>query len=226
MTTPPSPSAPSRSGDDRNLVPAASSSEGLGFEDRLQMFWMKNKQSVLIALVAVVLVIVGKGAWEYYSEQKEIDEQKAFAAANTPEKLKAFAAAHADHVLAGVAHLTLADQAYAAGRSAEATAAYTQALTRLPAGPLASRAKLGLAMASIQSGKTADGENSLKQLLADTSLPAGVRCEAAFHLASLAHAQGKDADAKKYCQQIAQLDSDSAWNRRAAMLVATLAPGA
>lgn len=222
MTTPATPSSPQPSGDDRNLVPAAS----LGLEDRVHLFWAQNKQTVVIVIVAVFIGIIAKGGWEYYTSQKELDEQHAFAAANTADKLKAFAAAHADHPLAGVAHLELADQAYAAGKSAEATAAYTQALARLPAGPLVSRAKLGLAMSSLQAGKTADGENALKQLLAEASQPKGLRAEAAYHLASLAQSQGRNDDARKLCEQVAQIDPSGSWMQRAMMLRATLPPSA
>jgi hypothetical protein len=226
MTTPATPSAPQPSGDDRKFVPAATSPAGLDLEDRVHLFWSQNKQTVLIVIAAVFLGIIAKGGWEYYTNQKELGVQQEFAAANTPEKLKAFAAAHAGHALAGVAQLQLADQAYAAGKSAEAAAAYTQALTRLPAGPLASRAKLGSAMSSLQAGKTAEGETALKQIVADAAQPKGTRAEAAYHLASLAQSQGHNDDARKLCDQVSQIDPSGSWMQRAMMLRATLPPSA
>jgi hypothetical protein len=222
MTTPATPSAPQKSGDDRNLVAVDKNYVAPSVEDRIRLFWEKNRQLGLGVLVAVLVAIVAKGGWDYLETQKELETQQAYAAAGTPEKLKAFAAAHPDHPLAGVAQLQLADQAYAAGKSADATAAYTQAAALLQTGPLASRARLGLAMAQLQAGKTADGESGLKQLLANAAQPKGARAEAAYHLASLALTQHRNDDAKKFSDQVSQIDPASPWGQRAMLLRASL----
>ena len=222
MTTPATPSAPKSTGDDRNFVAVDETYTVLTFEDRLRIFWQKNGKSVITLLIVVLVAIVAKGGWEYLQAQKEQDLQHEYAAAGTPEKLKTFAAAHAGHSLAGIAGLRLADDAYAAGKSADAISGYEEALTALKAGPLASRAKLGLAMAKLQAGKTADGEAALKQLAADTAETKGVRVEASYHLASLASTAGKADDVKKYSEQILQLDPNSPWTQRVFMLRASL----
>jgi len=41
----------------------------------------------------VLAAIIGKGVWEYLESQKELDVEKAYAAAGTPESLKIFARA-------------------------------------------------------------------------------------------------------------------------------------
>ena len=222
MTTPATPSAPKSSGDDRNFVAVDETYTVLTFEDRLRIFWQKNGKSVITLLIVILVGIVAKGGWEYLQAQKEQDLQREYAAAGTPEKLKAFAAAHAGHSLAGIARLRLADDAYAAGQSADAISGYEEALAALKTGPLASRAKLGLAMAKLQAGKTADGEAALKQLAADTAEGKGVRVEANYHLASLASTAGKADDVKKYSEQILQLDPNSPWTQRVFMLRASL----
>jgi hypothetical protein len=222
MTTPATPSAPKNAGDDRNLVKVDENYVAPGFEDRARLFWEKKRPLVLGVLVAVVVAIVAKGGWDYFAAQTELEVEQAFAAASTPEKLKAFVAAHPDHSLAGVAQLQLADQAYATGKSADAIAGYAQAIALLKAGPMASRAKLGAAMSTVQAGKTADGESALKQIVADTAQPKGARAEAAYHLASLAQTAHRDDEARRYADQVSQIDPTGQWVQRAMLLRASL----
>jgi hypothetical protein len=194
----------------------------LTFEDRLRIFWQKNRKAVVVLLVVLFAGILAKGAWEYSEEQKEKDIGREFAAASTPEKLAAFAAAHPGHLLGGVARLRVADAAYAAGKSAEAVTGYEQAAAELKAGPLASRARLGLAMAKIQAGRRADGAAALKQIAGDASEAKGIRIEANYHLASMAAVDGKADEVRKYSEQVMQLDATSPWTQRAFMLAASL----
>lgn len=222
MTTPATPSAPKPAGDDRNLVAVDGNYIAPSFEDRVRMFWNKNRSLVLGALAVVFVAIVVKGGWEYYADQQEHEVEQAFAAAGTPEKLKAFIAAHPEHSLAGVAQLQLADQAYAAGKSADAVAGYGKAAALLKTGPLASRAQIGQAMAQLQAGKFAEGEAALKLVLADTKQPKAARAEAAYQLASRAYAQRQGGDVKKFTDQLMQIDPESGWMQRAMLLRASM----
>lgn len=218
MTTPTTPAAPKSASNDRNLVAVDENYVALTFEDRLRIFWQKHGKSVLALVVLAVVAILAKGAWDYRAAQKEQDLQRDYSAASTPEQLKAFATAHAGHVLAGVARLRLADDDYAAGKSTEAIYGYEDAIPALKTGPLASRARLGLAMAKLQAGKTAEGEAALKQLASDATETKGIRAEANYQLASLASVAGKPDDMKKYSDQVMQIDPLSPWLQRAMML--------
>ena len=222
MTTPAAPSAPKPAGDDRNFVAVDANYVALTLEDRLRIFWQKHSRTVIAALVVVLAGILAKGGWEYLEAQKEQEIEQAYAAAGTPEKLKAFAAAQAGHALAGAARLQLADAAYAAGQSADALAGYGEAIAALKTGPLVSRAKLGLAMAKVQAGKTADGAAALRQLAADATEPKATRVEVSYHLASLANAAGQPDDVRKYSDQVMQIDPTSPWTQRVFMLRASL----
>jgi len=222
MTTPATPSAPKSSGDKRNYVAVDENYVALTFEDRLRIFWKKNGKSVVGLVVVVLLAILAKGAWDYSLAQKEVEIGRDYAAATTSAQLKAFASAHPGHTLAGIARLQLADEDYAAGRSTEAIYGYEDAVSALKTGPLASRARLGLAMAKIQGGKAAEGEASLKQLLADTTEAKATRVEAAYQLASLANVAGRADDVKKYSDQVMAIDPASPWLQRALMLRANL----
>ena len=102
MTTPATPSAPQPAGDDRKLVSVDETYLAPTFEDKLQLFW-KNYGTAVLSLCGLVFVgILAKGGWDYLQAGKEVDVQKAYAAAATSDQLKTFAAAHAEHTLAGL----------------------------------------------------------------------------------------------------------------------------
>ena len=221
MTKPATPTALKSTSADRHVA-VDDASVALTFEDRLRIFWKKNSKGVITLVVIVIAAVLAKGAWDYMEAQKEQEIGREFAAATTSDQLKAFATKHSGHSLASVARLRVADDAYAAGKSAEAVAGYEEAASALKAGPLASRAKLGLAMSKIQAGKTADGEAALKQLASDASEAKGVRLEANYQLASLAASAGRNADVQKYSEQLMRIDPSSKWAERVFMLRASL----
>ncbi|MDO8543771.1 MAG: tetratricopeptide repeat protein [Opitutaceae bacterium] len=217
--TPPSDSKPA--GDDRNLV-AANETAALSFEDRVNAFWQANRGLVVGACVAVVVLIVGKGVWDYISRERELDLERAYAAATTPEQLKAFAAAHSSHMLGALAQLRIADDAYAAGKAADALAGYEKAIGMLKEPALVGRARIGRAMAKVQAGKTAEGTDELKQLSNDPNQLKAVRTEAAYQLASLAADVGNAADVQRLSDELMKIDPTSPWVSRAMSLRASM----
>jgi len=223
MSTPATPSSPSSrpTGDDRNLVPVEAAAAPT-FEDKLELFWKKNRTVIYGICLVVVLAIIGRGAWQYLSRQKERDVQKAYAAATSNEQLKTFAAAHRGHALAAIAELRLADEAFAAGKSAEALAGYDKVIPVLKDGPLATRARIGRAIAQVQTGKRAEAIKDLKQLAEDAKAPKPLRAEAAYHVTSLAVEDRDAAEAQKMVELLNQIDPMGAWSQRAVMLRATL----
>ena len=217
MTTPATPSSSKPAGDDRNLV-AVDAATASTFEDKLHLFWQKNGTAVLTLVGLVILGIIAKGGWDYLAAQKELDVEKDYAAATTPEARKAFAAAHPDHSLSAVSHLRLADEAYTAGKFADALTGYEKAVALFKTGPLGARAKLGLALAKISTGKAAEGTADLKQLAGDAAQLKGVRAEAAYQLTSLAAEAANGADVGKYADQLMSIDPQSPWTQRAISL--------
>jgi hypothetical protein len=227
MTTPATPSSPQPAGDDRKLVSVDESYIAPTFEDKLNLFWQKNSTTVWIICGLVVVAILAKGGWDYMQRQKELDVQKAYAAASTSDQLKAFAAANPEHALAGIAQLRLADEAYAAGKSADAIAAYEKVAATLKTGPLAARAQFGRAAAKLQGGKAADAAVDLKQIAADTTQSNAIRTHAMYALASLAAEASDGAEVQKYADQLMQLDPASPWSRNVMTLRAKVpAPAA
>lgn len=192
------------------------------FEEKLRQFWAKNARTVYALCVVVLLAIIGRGALEYYQRQQEADVRSEYALASTPDKLKAFVGQHPKHTLAGVASLRMADDAYSAGNYAEAQTNYQRAADLLSDPAFSSRARLGVAVAKIALGQTADGEEKLKQLSSDVTQVKPVRAEAAYHLATLALEAGRKDDAAKYLDLVGTIDATSTWAERALMLRASL----
>ena len=214
-------SEPKPAADDRNLV-AVDPQSAVTFADQLQLFWEKNGNAVLMLCGLIILGVIAKGGWEYMARQKQLEIETAYAAATTPDQLKAFAASHSDHILAGVAQLRMADDAYVAGKFADALSGYEKAQAVIKNGPLAARTRLGHAMAKIQSGKTAEGSVELKQLANDANQLKAIRTESSYQLASLAAEAGDSAEVQKISDQLMQMDPSSAWAQRAFMLRASM----
>lgn len=192
-----------------------------GFEEAVQGFWEKNRQLILMACVAALLVVVGREGWAHYQAGVEQDMREAFArAADRPEQLAAFAKANESHPLAAVAYLRIADQRYAAGDHRQALENYTKAAAGLKNAGLAGRARLGAAMSQLGTGDKAAAEAALKAVSADAALPKGLRAEAAYHLAALAFEAGNAAEVSRLAAEIGKIDPAGVWSQRATALVA------
>jgi predicted negative regulator of RcsB-dependent stress response len=201
----PTPATPS----DPNIAAAPAS-----FEDRLKASWERNGSMIYLVVGVLAAAVLAKGGLDYYSAQKELTTQQDYAACSASDMLKAFADSHKGHPLAGLAELRVADMAYESGKFGEAATDYSQAIADVPAGPLLSRARLGLAMSQAQSGKLTDAESGLRQILGDTNELKPIRCEAAFHLASLQVSQGRTGEVQRLTDQLMQIDPSSPFAER------------
>ena len=195
----------------------------LYYEEKLQSFWKKNRNTLVAACAAVLLVVAGRGIWEIFKIQREKSIQTAYAAAVTPESLRTFIREHPGHRLAGVASLRLADDEYSSAKYTEALADYGAAAEALRGTPFDGRARLGQAVCKVRSGMAADGETQLKQLASDLTQLTTVRAESAYFLASIAADRGRTDDAKKYADQVQQIEPQGIWAQRALSLSASLA---
>jgi hypothetical protein len=206
--------------------PSQSGAPGAGgpatFEDKLPHLWAKYRE-VVVGICALILVaIIAKAGWGYFANQRELSVEREYAEASTPDRLQAFADAHPDTALAGIAELRLADEAYAAHQTPTALAAYEKAIGELKLPVLVGRARLGAAIAKIESGQPGDGAQELKQLADDPKQFQALRTEAVYHLASLAAAAGQADQVRQFSEQLMQIDPTSPWTQRAFALQASL----
>lgn len=192
-----------------------------GFEEAAHAFWAKNRQLILAACAAALLVVVGREGWGYYQAQRERDVRADFAkAGDRVEQLAAFAKANEGHTLAGLAYLRMADQRYAAGDYRQAQEHYTKAAAVITEPALRGRARVGGALSLLNAGDKAGAEAALKAIGADTTLLKAVRAEATYHLASLALEAGNSTEVDRLVAEIGKIDPAGMWSQRATALVA------
>jgi hypothetical protein len=220
MSTSPIPPSPAPRADDS---PAAAAAEavpvaGPSFEDHLRDFWAAQRSRVVAVVAVVLLVILGKGLWEMYEVRRDAAIAEDFAKAKTDEQLRRFAAEHPGNALAGVAHLRLADEAYAAGRFGEASTSYGRAVSVLGEGPLSGRARIGQGVAQVLAGDRTAGSATLKAVADDLAAAVPMRAEAGYHLASMAAEAGDAAGLQAQLEQLTRIAPQSLWAQRAALL--------
>jgi hypothetical protein len=191
-------------------------------DEQLHGAWQKYGKTIAYAAVLVLAFYVIRGGIEFFHGQHEADVEQEFAAAKTPDQLKAFVGSHPDHKLAAVAEIQIADDSYASGQLASAIVAYRQAIPMLKGDPLQSRAEIGLAMSQAQSGNAAEGEAGLRKVLEDGGQLPVIRAEAGYQLEALLAADGKSSqELIGVATQLQQIDPSSPWTQRAFSLAMT-----
>ena len=184
-------------------------------EFQVRTFWEKNRNFIYGVIAIAVLAVLGREGWQYLSAQREQERRTEFArAADQADKLAAFAATHAGHPLAAVAQLRVADQKYDAGDFKGAAEHYAKAAAASAPGMTQARAKLGEIMSRLGGGDKAGAETALKTFIADATLPATLRAEGAYHLASVQAELGRKDDALKSIEQITKIEMTSGWAQR------------
>ena len=174
--------------DERKTVILDEDLEGVDLEDRVWLYWKRNRNFIIFTIVAAFAIVIGVQGWKMYK-----------AAANTPEKLAEFAKAHSGTTLAGVAQLQNADTAFNAGKFADAQKLYSEAAKNLGEETLAGRAKIGMAMSAISAGDSAKGMEALEKVYKEGS----VYSAQAGYLLGLAKVQnGKVDEAKNLFKEI------------------------
>lgn len=215
-----SPSTPA--GDDRNLVANSESAAAPELEEVVRQFWEKNR-SLLIGLVAAILLaILGRNGWDAYQAGQVEAAREEFAAAESADQLKAFAADRAGTTLAGVALLEVADKAFAEGNYDAALSGYGEAAAELADTVFSDRVELGRAMSQLMGSDEAAGQSALRSLADDTDAAAAVRSEAIYHLAALALTAANADELDALSTQIDAINPGSGWAQRILLMRSTL----
>jgi len=205
-------------GDDRHLVAVDENYTGGDSEDRLWLFWRKQKNKIYgVICVASVGIIIWQG-WNIYQSHVEANLQAEFSAAADAPALAAFAQAHADTVLGKLAQLESADTLYKAGKFKDAADAYAKAVTMLADDDKSARARLGQAMSLLQAGDVHGGTQTMEALTNDTSAVENMRAEAAFDLAILAAQAGDKDTTTKWLNHLKEFKDSNIWGGQAATL--------
>ncbi|MDB4385286.1 tetratricopeptide repeat protein [Opitutaceae bacterium] len=214
------PSTPT--GDDRNLVANTESAAAPELEEVVRQFWEKNRSLLMGLVVAILLAILGRNGWDAYQAGQIESAREEFAAAESDDQLKAFAADRAGTALAGVALLEVADKAFAEGNFDAALSGYDAAAAELADSVFADRVQLGRAMSQLLGEDEAAGQSALRDLANDTDVASAVRSEAIYHLASLALAAKNADELDALSTQIDAINPGSGWSQRILLMRSTL----
>ncbi|MGE9294963.1 MAG: tetratricopeptide repeat protein [Puniceicoccales bacterium] len=207
-------------GDDRNLVEIDDAFSEADIEDRVWLFWQRNKGSIVAAIVILIGGVIGVNVWKMMQDNKVASLQADYSAAyGEPEQLKTFASKHGDTPLAGLALLDLADTQYTDKDYAAAAGLYQQSLKPLQGTVVSGRARLGLGMAQIKAGQTDQGRSTLTSLIADNSALSTIRAEAGYELAQLELLEGNRSAAASVLQQVRDMSNAEIWSGQADRLM-------
>ena len=211
-------------GDDRNLVVVDEDFVNVDAEDRLWLFWERNKTTIVRGTTAVVLGIIAFLAFHFYANAHEQDIGADYVACQDETARRAFAAKNAGEPLAAVAMAEVGDDLKRAGKLADAAKAYDEAARlaglagKAPAvQALVVRAKLYSALARQDLGE-AGAEATIAAIADDISAPETLRGYAMITLANIAVAKGDMATASKWLNTMDKRlrpthvwQSDKAW---------------
>ncbi len=212
------PESAATSQDDRNIVSIDQAFQEADVEDKVWLFWERNKGTLIGGSLLAIIAVLGVEGYRYSQRQAEINLQKDYQQAVTETELASFGNAHAAKPLGAFALLEAADDKYEVGDFSEAASLYGQSAVNLIGTPFYGRALLGEAMALIKSGQADTGASKLSQLADDSGALDATRAEAAFNLSLLALAQGNYPEANQWVEKVHTLSADSLWDQRAQSL--------
>jgi tetratricopeptide (TPR) repeat protein len=201
---PPSKPNHARKGDDRNLVIVDQDFGQPDLEDRMWLFWIRNRVFILGISAILVIGALGYITWSAISDYKLSSMQGEYrAVAQTSDARLSFARKNQGTPISGIAAIEAGDQLYKENKFAEAEAAYAFALGNFSlddkfATAFAGRAKLGIALARINNADRDGGVKVLTELAQMPRFLATHRGEAIYKLVVLALEKNDLTEARKW----------------------------
>ena len=190
--------------DDRNLVVVDEDFADADAEDRLWLFWERNKIIIIRAITSVVVAVIAFLAFYFWKEAQHEALGEAYVACQDETARRAFAAAHPKEPLAAIALIEVADELRRKNKLNEAAKAYDEAAAiagiagETPAiNAIAARAKLFSGLCRQELGQ-ANAEAIITSVAEDNSAPETLKGYAMYVLANLALTRGDNAGAAKW----------------------------
>jgi len=199
--------------DERKTVILDEDLEGVELEDRVWLYWTRNKNFIITTIAAAFAIVIGVQGWKMYVAQKNAALASAYEAATTTQELNEFAKANSGTELAGVAILQNADSLYQQKNFAEAQKYYVDAQKNLSKSILLGRAKLGQAVSIYAAGDTAKGEAALKSIFEDATIAQSYKAQAGYLLGLAQKQSGKIDEAKATFEKVASEKGDGIFAR-------------
>ena len=202
------------SSDERKTVILDEQLEGVEFDDKVWLYWTRNKKSIVSSIALAFAIIIGVNSWKHYKASAEQSRAAAFEKASTPAQLADFAKQYEGSKLAGVALLQNADAAYKDGKFAEAKSLYAAAKKDLKGTILLGKALLGEAVSLYATDKAA-GENLLKAVFDDSTIDAVYKAQAGYIYGAALEQKGDKPAAKKVFETVSLDAQGGVFARRA-----------
>lgn len=216
-----------RKGDDRNLVLIDQDFGQPDLEDRMWLFWVRNKTVILGLGVVLILGALGYIGWHAWSDHRLAALQAEYQAlGDKPEDKLAFARANAGQPLAGIAALEVADQYFKDKKYPEAAGAYALARANFPladktSAAFAGRALLGEAFSKLNGTDPTGGAAALTTLARTPAYPDAERAHALYTLALLAVEKKDFAAARGWLDAMDRdVDPNNPWAMHKRQLIA------
>ena len=212
--------------DDRNLVVVDEDFADADAEDRLWLFWERNKIIIIRAITSVVVAVIAFLAFYFWKEAQHEALGEAYVACQDETARRAFAAAHPKEPLAAIALIEVADELRRKNKLNEAAKAYDEAAAiagiagETPAiNAIAARAKLFSGLCRQELGQ-ANAEAIITSVAEDNSAPETLKGYAMYVLANLALTRGDNASAAKWINLMdKRLQATHVWAQDKAWLV-------
>ncbi|MDR2981682.1 MAG: tetratricopeptide repeat protein, partial [Puniceicoccales bacterium] len=197
-----------RRGDDRNLVIVDQDFGQPDLEDRMWLFWIRNKVAIMGGGLLIVIGILGYIGWHAVGDFKLSSMQAEYQ--NIGEGVEAkllFASKYEGHPLAGIAALDAADNLFKEKKYDESANAYAQARKSLAANDnfqaaYAGRAILGVAFSKLNASDKEGAIVAFKELAKSASVmeayPTAERAQAMYNLALIAVEKKDYTEARKW----------------------------
>ncbi len=200
--------------DERKTVVLDEDLEGVEFEDKMWLYWKRNKTFIITSIALAFAIVIGVQSFKMYVASAKTALANKYAQANTPAELEKFASENSGKTLAGVALLQNADTLYADGKYVESQKAYDNSQKELSGTVLEGRAMLGAA-ASVLAQDLKKGIDALKSVYSNTSIDATYNAQAGY-LLGLAYRQvGNIDEAKSTLKKISENKSSGYFGRLA-----------
>lgn len=189
--------------DERKTVVLDEDLSGVEFEDKVWLYWKRNKNFIVCTVALAFAIILGGQGWKMYSKSRATSVAAAYQSATDAQKRADFANAYAGSPLAGVALIENADALYRAGDFAKALPLYKDAAKSLSGTPFLGRALLGEAASVLASGKKDDAKKALDAVYKNAKIQPAYRAQAGYILALVLKQDGKAAESDKLMKEIA-----------------------
>lgn len=200
--------------DERNLVAKRELDKALPPEERIKLWWEKNRAALAAGAILALIVVAGFQGLRLYRQAHDNRVQQAWTAIENAADRLAFAEENAGHPLAGLAWLQLADEQYRGDNFAQARDYYRNAVEALSEPVFLGRARLGSAMATAKAGDRESAKTQLETLARDPRGFHAIRAEAAYHRAILAIEERNAEEVERYFDLLTTLRYAEGWLSR------------